>query len=339
MGDGEVVLQVPAHRLVDPDRLDAMFPQEGFRPDPGQLQQLRRVDRAAAQDDFPAGRRRAGPAPVDELDAGGPCPVEQDPGRMGTGEDGDVRPFHRRAEVRAGRGHAPPGPGGDLVQAHALLVRPVEVGIRFQAAGHGRVDEAPVEGVVAGTDVVHVQRPGVAAPPVAPPGIGFGAPEIGQHVVPAPARVPHGEPVIVVGMLSADVHHGVDGTGPAQHLAPRPVASPAPQALVRLGGVPPVDRRVVEGLAVADGRLDPEPVVGAPRLQHEHAETAVLGQAAGENAARRPGADNQEIELHQAGGILRVDNICPADTRTRAAGSSAAGRNGTRLIKARAVSG
>ena len=133
------------------------------------------------------------------------------------------------------------------------------------------------------------------------------APEIGEHVAPAPARRAHVAPVVVVGGLAADVDEGVDRGGPAEHLAPRHRYRPAAQARLGLGGVHPVDRRVVEGLGVADRRLDPEAPIGRPGLDQRNLEPAIGGEPRGHRRAGRSPADDDVVEKHALpvrGGIV-----------------------------------
>ena len=81
--------------------------------------------------------------------------------------------------------------------------------------------------------------------------------------------------------------------------AARPVVGIAGQARVGLGLVVPVDRRIEEGLAVAERHLHEEAAIGAARLQHQHGEAAVRRQALGDDRAGGAGADDNEIiSLH-----------------------------------------
>src|SRR5215218_4003729 len=75
--------------------------------DSGQHQQLRAVDRAAAQHHFtPCPHHASGPALV-ELDTDGMVPVEEDLRRSGLGQKSEVRPFECGPQVSIRR--APSG--------------------------------------------------------------------------------------------------------------------------------------------------------------------------------------------------------------------------------------
>src|SRR5690606_20681112 len=47
----------------------------------------------------------------------------------------------------------------------------------------------------------------------------LGFPEIGKHIVPAPAGAAHLAPKIIVARLAAHIDHAVDGGATAKHLA------------------------------------------------------------------------------------------------------------------------
>src|SRR5215207_10128434 len=74
--DGEMILEVLAHRLAVDERLDTERPQIVSIPDAGQLQQLRRVDRTAAQNHLLSRCDLDRPAIPDIPNAGGPLPFE-----------------------------------------------------------------------------------------------------------------------------------------------------------------------------------------------------------------------------------------------------------------------
>ena len=79
--DLEVVLQVLADARQVGDDLDPERAQLGRRADARELEQLRRVDRAAAQDDLAAARDLAPAAPgARVLDAGRAAALEHDRG-------------------------------------------------------------------------------------------------------------------------------------------------------------------------------------------------------------------------------------------------------------------
>ena len=72
------------------DGLDAEPAQALAVPDPRELEDLGRVDRAAAQDHLPRGADRLALAVLRVLHPDCPLPLEQDPGGERLGQDGEV---------------------------------------------------------------------------------------------------------------------------------------------------------------------------------------------------------------------------------------------------------
>ena len=108
----EMVLQIladPGQRVGDRDADPAEM--VGVA-DPGQLQQMRRADRAAGEDHL---ARRIGPLDLRgarELDADRALAVEQHAMDQGAGDDFEVGALHRRAQIGARRAlPAPPATG------------------------------------------------------------------------------------------------------------------------------------------------------------------------------------------------------------------------------------
>src|SRR5207302_8980605 len=98
-----------------------------LRPDPRQQQELRRVDRAAAQDDLARRPRGVDPALAAEIDPDGAAALEQDLLGERLGNDLQVAALHRRAQI-ADRGRAAPAVARRrLVIADAVLAGAVEI--------------------------------------------------------------------------------------------------------------------------------------------------------------------------------------------------------------------
>ena len=88
--------------------------------DARKLQELRRVHRAGGQDDLAPRRARRSLPPCGLLHPDRPPPLEQHSRRVRLGDDPQVRPPHRRPEIRRG-GRGPHAvPRGDLVEPDAL---------------------------------------------------------------------------------------------------------------------------------------------------------------------------------------------------------------------------
>ena len=104
-----------------------------LRPDAGQHQQLRRVDGAAAQDDFARGGRGADLAVAPEPHADGAPAFEQDLLGQRPGDDAQIGALHRRAQIADGGRAAPAIARRRLVVADAVLARAVEIVVAGKA--------------------------------------------------------------------------------------------------------------------------------------------------------------------------------------------------------------
>ena len=120
--------------------------------------------------------------------------------------------------------------------------------------------------------------------------------EIGQYVAKRPAAVPGRRPVVVVEPVAAHVDHAVDGARSAQHLAARNIDR-ALRSLLLLGGpVAPVEPAMMHQEADGERNVNQRVAVAPARFDQAHAHAFVLAQAVGEDAAGRPGADDDVIE-------------------------------------------
>ena len=128
----------PAEVGVD---VDPHFDQVLGRADAGQHQQLRAVDRAAGQDDLGVGPRALELAVVQVAHPGRLAALDDHLRDQGVGVDGEVRPGHGGVQVRGGGRAALAVPLGELVPAHAILARSVEVVVGFRALLLGGCDE------------------------------------------------------------------------------------------------------------------------------------------------------------------------------------------------------
>jgi hypothetical protein len=97
-----MILQMRAHAGQIVQHLDALFAQMRRRADPRQHQQLRRVDRPAAQHHLAPGLKHAPLPRLLDLEAAGPAPVEQDAPRQRVGQHRQIGAFeHRMRKARA----------------------------------------------------------------------------------------------------------------------------------------------------------------------------------------------------------------------------------------------
>ena len=90
--------------------------------------------------------------------------------------------------------------------------------------------------------------------------------EVGQHVVPAPASIPHLLPTVIIVGLPTHINHAVNRGTAAQHLPARIGQRPAIEAGIGLGSVAPVHSRIAHVVKVAHRHVDPESTVAATRF-------------------------------------------------------------------------
>ena len=98
-------------------------------PDPGEQQQLGRVDGAAAEDHLAVGACGDGLVAVHVLDADRPPAVDDDLQRLRASQDGEIGPLARWMQEGGGGALAPSVALGDVVEGHAMLLGTVDVGV------------------------------------------------------------------------------------------------------------------------------------------------------------------------------------------------------------------
>ncbi|CDK41084.1 hypothetical protein BN903_7 [Halorubrum sp. AJ67] len=295
-GEGEqVVLKVPtdARRL---DRhVDVMVREVVRVSDAREHEQLRGVDRAGAEDHLLARAGAAGPAVLSVVDAGRMAVLDGHRRHLRAGLGGEVRAVEGGLQVRVGRAVAFSVLLRDVVQADALLCRPVEVVVPVVARRGGGADErlggGPRRGLFGDAErsVRSVVRRSSRAEALRPL-------EVLQHRVVLPPVVAQFGPVVVVGRVAADVDHRVVRRAAAEGLAARPVQLPAAAVLLRLGVVLPV-RRGLEQLRERRRNPDVPLVVRLARFEQQHGRLRVLCEPVREDAARGPGTDDDVVVL------------------------------------------
>src|SRR5690606_18776583 len=109
----------------------------------GALQELRRVDGAGGEDDFPACDRFMGPAVTPPADGRRAPPLEADAGGECAGFDCEVGPSASRLEIGPCRRQPAPAAGGDAVGTGTIAGMGVEIADHLEsglaAGGEERV--------------------------------------------------------------------------------------------------------------------------------------------------------------------------------------------------------
>ena len=116
-----------------------------------------------------------------------------------------------------------------------------------------------------------------------------------QHIVPTPTFETELTPALIVGGLSAHVDHRVDGRRAPDDLAPRVSQRAAVQAGFDPGREEPIGALVADRKEIAGRNVEPDPIVEAAGFQHEHALGGISREAIGQDAARRPRADDDVV--------------------------------------------
>ena len=144
---------------------------------------------------------------------------------------------------------------GELIVADALLALTIDVTQARHAAFDAGLDHR-VRDRVALSNVRDIERAARGVELIGAALLVFGATEIGDHIIPAPALTAQLAPTIIVGVLTANIEKAIDRRRSAKNLAARPDMLASARAGIGLGGVEPVDLGVLQGLGIANGDVD-----------------------------------------------------------------------------------
>ena len=294
----EVVLHVLAHTHEIMHHVDAERSELGRVADARELEELRRVERAAAADDLSAECALHDSAPSgDVLDSDCTRSVEDDLRRERARTNVEIGTVHHRVEVRARRAEAPSALDVAVEAGETLLAVAVDIiGQLVARLLHG-TEEGVAEGIRGGP-ALDYQRSVAAAVLVGAGDAGLHSLEVREAVRVRPlfhARI--GRPTLVVEWVAALEDHSVDAARAAEHLAARVVDAAAVHEGLRLRFVLPVVEAITDGERQGGRHVDEhvESVVGTAGFEHEHARRRILAQAIRKHAAGGPAADNDEV--------------------------------------------
>ena len=264
-------------------------------PMPGEHQQRRRVEGAAAEDDLAVGldlHRVA--APLDVFDAGGARALHQHAGGMRAGLDVEIGALARRLEIGGRRRGAIAVADGVLAAPETFLLLAVVVVGHGKARGLRRLEPGVVDRI-AGLGEFGADRPRAAAPRILAALPGLAALEVGQHVGIGPAARALLRPAVVVAAVAAGIGHHVDRRRAAQHLAAHRLDLAAVHVRLGLGVIAPVEHAVLVHLAHAERDVDERIAVAPAGLDQQHARALILAQPARQHAAGRAAADDDVV--------------------------------------------
>ncbi len=179
--------------------------------DAGEQQQLRRVDGAAGEHHFPRGPHLIQLAAAHIFNADGAVHLDQYPGRLRLGANGEIFALGDRMQIGRGRAAALAVFLRHLKQTAAELHCAVKIGIERNPGLLRRLEEDVTQRVGV-RPLGDVERPVAAVKFVVQALVALGFFEIRQHVRITPARIAELPPVIVVRRLAAHIDHGVDRT-------------------------------------------------------------------------------------------------------------------------------
>ena len=233
------------------------------------------------------------------LDARRAGAVPQHARDMQVGLHRQVRTVDHRVQEADGRRVALAVLLGHLVEADAVLLRPVEVLVGAQPRGLRRLHER-LGGHRARTGVGHPQRTAHAVQRILPALVVLALLEVGQDRLRRPALAALGRPLVPVDAVAADVDHRVDRRGAPERLAAREVDTAPIGARLEARRVVPVVLRA-EQRRHRGRDVDEVGGVGRTRLDEQDADLRVLAEAVGEHAAGRSGPhDDVVVRRHRA---------------------------------------
>ncbi len=204
-----------------------------------------------------------------------------------------VRPLHRRMQIRHRRARAHAPALGQLIDAHAILLTVVEVLVARQPRLYPRVHPCARDQVPRAL-LAHRQRTTRAMPSRGAALIVLGLHEVRQQLIPRPSA--HA-PLVVVARVAADVDHRVDRRAPAQHPPARQRYPPVAALRLRRRVVVPVDLRPRQ-LQIPQRHMDVlvrHPAVPPPAAAPSR---RVLAQPAREHTSRRS-RTHDHIVIHR----------------------------------------
>ena len=306
-----------------------MLAQFRCRPHAGELQELRRIDRTRADDDFAPRAHRARDVALAVLHAGRLPALEQDAGCERMRLHGEIRALHRGAEVRIRRAAAPSAAHRHVEAAETFLLAAVDVG-RVRIARLTAGFEPRRMQRIRKRAVARLERARVAAVLVAALGARLCAPEVGQHGRVVPAGRAFLLPAVEILRIAAHVDESVDRGGAAQHLAARRVEPAAAEARLRFGVVAPVVLLHAHRDGECGGHLHEEGAVRTAVLEDEHGVPAIRGEPVRQHATGRSRADDDVVELlsraHRCRPWRHTRSSAACSTPSRRARSRARGR-------------
>ena len=213
-GHIQVVLQIGTYARQGVNRLDASLRQALWVANAGQVEDLRRLEGASAQQHLARGIGRlqvcrSGDAVIDADSA---ALFKADLMGVRAKGDGQIRAaFQDRVQIALRRTPATPVLDGQLIAAKALLRGAVKVLRHRIARLPSSLDDAGIEGMAGPLAPTDAQRAISAVIVIGTVLEAFGLFEIGQRIGIGPALQAHLAPLIIVAGMAANIDHAIDG--------------------------------------------------------------------------------------------------------------------------------
>ncbi|MNX47650.1 hypothetical protein D3C86_782060 [compost metagenome] len=255
-----------------------------LRANPREHQQLWAAETTGTEQDFPACFYGLAIALEAQLDTDGFFAFEHNAFGSGRRQHREVlADVSNRFEERGGRAPAPTVADRHIELADAFLVDAIKVGI-VAVSGHlPRLDESLRDGMHrVPADIEFALRPVVVACAAV---THFTLAKVRQYIGERPAGIAQRLPIVEVTMVATDVHHAVDRTASAQHLAAWLVAATSVQAGLRYRVKCPVDVSARQDRRDAHRGMDQWRAVFRTGLQQTYRDLGICTQAVGQDTA------------------------------------------------------
>ena len=254
--------------------------------DAGQLQKLRRIDGAGAQNHIDVGVGLRNDTADGILDALGAPAAQEHAVNQRSGLYLEIRAAESRCQIRAGSAAPPAVAGGAVDPAKALLPFTVRVGSGAVAGLQSGLNECGRQRCSRQIGSEYRQGPGPAVIRISAVQMTLCAFKVRQYVCIAPPRQSRLGPAVVVVGVAADVDHAVDGRRAAEHPPPRMREAPAVEVGLRIRHIVPVEAVGTQQAADCRRHRNSPAAVFRACLEQQYARFPIFREPRREHAAR-----------------------------------------------------
>ena len=267
---------------------------------------MRRGDSACGQDHLTPGDQGLRAMLAGAGDTDGAVIFQHNPRHLRIGEKRQIGPTQHRLEKAARRRPATTIFLVDLKIRNAFIIPHVEI-VDFGNAALRRCIHERIQDFPAHTRRIDAPFPASAMKNARTQIMIFVTLEQRQNIRPAPAPQADLRPGIIIRRLPAHVNHGVDGRRATDDLASGISQRAAIEARNRLGAIQPVSARIANGKQIANGDVEPDPVIAPPALDQRDPDARIGRQAIGKHAPGRAGTYDDIVKNR-----CRISHISPS---------------------------